>query len=147
MFSIVPLTKKSEWEWVSEKAGCSKCDDTKGVVAYRGRKIAAVVALDSWSYNSVTIHIAVDDILAFKHGFPEEVFNYVFKEANKGVVIGITPADNVKALKFNAHIGLEELYRIRDGYAIGVDYVVQQLRKENCRYIDHDETSAKSVAA
>ncbi len=74
-----------------------------------------------------------------KHGYPEEVFNYVFNTCDKGVVIGVTPSNNEQALKFNAHLGLTEIYRIKDGYDVGIDYVVQQLRKENCRYIEHGQ--------
>ena len=141
-----PLSDESEWKWISDRANCSYCDDSKGIIAYLDSDIVGAVALDSWSYNSVCIHIAVEDIKIFRHKFAEEVFSYIFQTCDKGVVIGITPADNEAALRFNAHIGLTELYRIQDGFKVGVDYVVQQLRKENCRYISH-EISAKSIAA
>ena len=84
--------------------------------------------------------------MLFRHGFAEEVFNYIFNTAGRGVVIGVTPADNAPALKFNKHIGLVELYRIKDGYAQGVDYVVQELRKENCRYIEHGKEINSNAA-
>lgn len=129
------LAHKREFLWVQEAAECAYCDDMNGIVAYRDGKLVAGVLLESWSHNSVTIHIRVDDPLVFKHGFAEECYEYIFNTADKGVLIGITPANNAKALKFNKHIGLNEIYRIKDGYDVGVDYVVQEARKENCKYL------------
>jgi len=132
---IEPMEYEHQFTWLSERAECSHCEDTKGIVVYRDDQLVGAVAMDSWSYNSCTIHIAIDDMLAFKNNFPEEVFNYIFNTCDKGVVIGVTPADNERALRFNKTVGLVELYRIKDGYEVGVDYVVQELRKENCKYL------------
>jgi len=135
-----------EFDWIQKRAECARCEDTKGIVIHRNSQVVGAVVLDSWSYNSVTIHVAIDDLLCMKHGFPEEVFNYIFNTCDKGVVIGITPANNEKALRFNKRIGLVELYRIRDGYDVGIDYVVQELRKENCRYIEHGQKDNSKAA-
>ena len=145
-YEFKPLNLRPEWKWVAERAKCSLCEDTKGIVAYLGDKIVAIVALDSWSYNSVTIHIAVEDPYVFRHGFAEECFNYIFNTCGKGVLIGVTPANNEVALKFNRHVGLVEIYRISDGYDLGIDYVVQELRKEDCRYIEHGQEIHSNAA-
>ena len=111
-------------------------DDTKGITAWGDDGIPqAVCVLDSWSYNSCQIHIWIENAFVLKHGFAEEVFKYVFDTCNRNLIIGVTPADNPKAIKFIKHIGFEEIFRIRDGYREGVDYVVTEIRKENCRYI------------
>jgi hypothetical protein len=136
-WTVQALTLPEEFKWVQEAAECAWCDDMNGIVCYRDGNLVAGILLESWSHNSVTIHIRVDDPLVFKNRFAEECFNYIFCTAGKGVLIGVTPANNIKALRFNRHIGLREIYRISDGYAVGVDYVVQELRKENCRYIEH----------
>ena len=130
-YKFKPLDNRHEWEWLSNRAKCGYCDDMRGVVAYRGNTIVAAVALDSWSETSCTIHVAIEDPMVLRHGFAHEVFNYVFTFANRKLIIGITPSDNKKALKFNKHIGFKEIYRIRDGYREGVDYVVQEYRKED----------------
>lgn len=145
-WEFFPMRLRNEFLWLKEKAECTLTDDMNGIAAYRDDLIVAAVGLESWSYNSVTIHIAVEDPLVFKHGYAEEVFDYIFNTCDKGVVIGVTPEHNVKALKFNKHVGLEEIYRISDGYDIGIDYVVQELRKENCRYIDHGKKEHSNAA-
>jgi len=145
---IKQMSTKEEWLWVSSRADRNGCTDTKGIIAWKDDKIVGGVVLDSWSFNAVNIHIALEDSHVMRHGFPEEVFNYIFNTCEKGVVIGVTPADNERALKFNKRVGLEELYRVKDGYKVGVDYVVQELRKENCKYLrDNDGQEINSRAA
>ena len=110
--------------------------DTKGIIAWGDDGIPqAICVLDSWSFTSCQIHIWIENAFVLKHGFAEEVFKYVFDTCSRSLIIGVTPADNPKALKFIKHIGFEEIFRIRDGHAEGVDYVVTEIRKENCRYI------------
>ena len=133
------LYTRDEWAWIESRAECNWCSDTKGIVAYKGLDIVAAIALDSWSYNSVFIHVAVEDKWVFKHGFAEECFNYIFNTAERRILLGATPSNNVAALKFNQHLGLKPIYTIKDGYADGVDYVIQELRKEDCRYIEHGQ--------
>ena len=112
------------------------CADTKGIMAVDEEGIPqAICVLDSWSFNSCQIHIWIENAFVLKHGFAEEVFNYIFNTCGRNVVIGVTPDNNVKALKFIKHIGLEEVCRIKDGYAEGVDYIITEIRRENCRYI------------
>ena len=139
VWNFYPMRLRNEFLWLKERAGCTITDDMNGISAYRDDDMVAAVGLESWSKNSVTIHLAVEDPLVFKHRFAEEVFEYIFNECDKGVLIGVTPENNEKALKFNKHIGLREIYRIKDAYDVGIDYVVQELRKEDCRYIEHGQ--------
>ena len=112
------------------------CEDSKGIVATDDEGMPqAICVLDSWTYNSCQIHIWIENAFVLKHGFAEEVFRYVFNTCGRNLIVGVTPADNPKALKFIKHIGLEEIFRIKDGNQIGVDLVVTEIRKENCRYL------------
>ncbi len=149
MIRFVPMTTKEQWDWASSRANCCYCADTKGIIAVDDTgAIQAAVILDSWSENSVTSHIAIDNPLVLRHGFLEEVCNHVFNVCGRGVLIGITPSDNEAALRFNEKIGWVELYRIRDAYKVGVDYVVQEIRKETCKYLREDNgKEIRTVAA
>ena len=147
MISFLPMTRKEEWEWIHARAECVLAADTKGVVAYKDGKIVAIVALDSWAHNSVHIHLAIEDPHVLRHGLREEVFNYIFNDCDKGVIIGVTPASNVKALRFNKHIGFEEVFRLKDGFEVGIDFVVTEYRKENCKFIRKEDGQIRSRAA
>ena len=122
--------------YMPQNARPNMCEDTKGIIAWGDDDIpVAVCVLDTWSFNSCQIHIWIENAFVLKHGFAEEVFNYVFNTSGRNMIIGVTPSDNPKALKFIKHIGFVELFRIKDGHQQGVDYVVTEIRKEKCRYI------------
>lgn len=131
---FAPL-REAGWKWLEERAKPVRCEDTTGVMALRGKEIIAAVAFDSWTENSCLAHIAIKDPFVLRHGLLELVFDFAFHHAGRGVVYGMTPADNQKALRFNKKIGFQELYRLRDGYKAGVDYVLQEMRRETCRWI------------
>lgn len=118
------------------------CEDTKGITAVDANGFpAAICVVDSWSYNSCIMHIWIKNPMVLRRGFAEQVFGFVFSEqSGRTKVLGITPADNQQALKFNQRIGFREVYRIEDGYKQGIDFVVQEINKSECRYIEHGVT-------
>lgn len=117
------------------------CVDSRGVFAIDKdtKELLAACIFDSWSFNSCQIHIYIANPFVLKHGFAEEVFGFAFgSESGREIIIGVTPADNERAIKFIKNIGFEEVARIKDGYKKGVDYVLTQIRKEDCKWISHD---------
>jgi hypothetical protein len=146
-YIIKGMDLQREWDWIAARAECVQSADSKGMVAYRDGEIACAVAFDHWSHNSVHIHTAFVDLLPFKHGWPEAVFDYVFNQCDKGVIMGVTPASNVKAVRFNKHIGFVELFRVKDGFEVGIDFVVTEYRKENCKYLRNQDGQIRSRAA
>lgn len=147
MISFHAMETKAEWDWIAARAECVYCADSKGMVAYKDGKLVGAVAFDHWSHNSCHIHIAVEDMLIFKHGWPEAVFGYIFNQCDKGIIMGITPACNERALKFILHIGFVEVYRLKDGFEVGIDFVCTEYRKENCKYIRNYDGQIRSRAA
>ena len=120
-----------EADWFLKRNKICQVNDVKGIVAWRDQEILAMVLLDTWSKNSCQIHVAIDSPIVLRHGYKEEVLDYVFQTCDRGMIIGVTPSDNKKALKFNDHIGFVEVYRIKDAHEVGIDLVVQELRKED----------------
>jgi hypothetical protein len=115
---------------------------TRGLVAIGTNGAPdGVVLLDNWSENAVMGHIAVQNPIALRELLPA-AFNYVFNFCQKGMMLGCVPADVTKALKLNAHIGFKEIYRIKDGWDVGIDVVMLQMLKDDCKYV----TKIKEVA-
>jgi hypothetical protein len=107
---------------------------TRGLIAIDSSgKPQGVVILDNWAENSVMGHIAIQHPMAMRK-LPFEALDHVFNTCQKGMFIGIIPGDNPKSLKFHTHLGFEEIFRIKDGWSVGVDYIMVQLLRENCRY-------------
>lgn len=140
---FVPL-QKSHWPWISARANPEITPRTKGIVALdENGIILACAVFDTWTYTSGQVHVAIENKAAIRYGFIEVCMGYFFNTCDRKVMIGLTPANNLKSLKFNRHLGFTELFRVKDGYDHGVDYVVQELRKEDCRWIIHGKENSR----
>lgn len=110
-------------------------DSTGGIVAIDDNGVPqGVMLLDTWAENSVIGHTAIQHPMVLRE--MSEVLRYVFDTCDKGMLLGMIISNNKKSLRFHKHIGFTELYRIIDGYALGVDIVLVQLLRENCRYLN-----------
>ena len=140
----VPFDFSKHGIWMKERAHCVYCEDTMGVVIEdEGKPVACAIA-DSWCPNSAMGHVAVDDPRALRL-LLREFFTYVFVTGGRGILIGTTPSNNKPALKLARGMGFKAVTSIKDGYSPGVDFVVFQLNKEDCRFIPK-ETRLQEVA-
>lgn len=98
-------------------------------------EIVAAVGYDNWTPNSVQMHIWIPQPAKIGRFFVREGFRYPFEIGNKGLVIGLTPGNNAAALNFNKRVGFKEVYRMKDAWEAGVDVVVQEMRREDCRWL------------
>jgi hypothetical protein len=98
--------------------------------------IGAMVGYDNWTPNLVQMHIWIKNPEVYlSREFVQEAFRYPFIQGDRALVIGVTPGDNVRALEFNRKIGFIETYRVKDGWSPGTDMVIQEMRREACRWI------------
>ncbi len=124
---------------IPEEAQPALMENTRGIVACdEYGEPQGVCVLDSWSANSCQMHLWLKTPMVLRHGFQEEVFDFVFG-SGRNKIITVVPSNNEKVLRLlhNKKFGFKELTRIKDGFEMGVDYVVSELKKEDCRYIDH----------
>lgn len=109
--------------------------DAKGVVHEINRKIAAMVIYDRWSYNGVEAHVYSAAPTGIMHReYLREVFSYPFVQCGRAVVVIITPGDAELSLRLSAALGFKEVYRLRDYWRPGIDMVVKEMRKEECKW-------------
>lgn len=107
----------------------------KGIKLIKDGVVEAMAGYDHWTPNSVNMHMYVRDPKSITRAFVREVFRFPFEIGGRGLVIGVTPSDNAAALDLNKHVGFRETYRVKDGWDVGVDMVVQEMRKEECRWL------------
>ena len=138
----------SDWYWVRSHVECVMCADTKGIVATdeAGFILGAVIA-DSWSHNCVQAHLAATTPMVWKHGLHKEFFKWIFTETGREQIIGFTPANNKRAVKFNRHMGFTETYRLPDGYDKGVDYIMFRMLKSECKYLEQEDANTANQRA
>ena len=134
---MIVALKKEHWPDIEAIMPMVYQDDTTGVVALddtTGEFLGAVVCED-WTESMCSCHILLKDpFRALRAGLHNALADYVFVQAGRIKVMGLVPANNLRAQRLNRHFGFTELFRIEDGYKVGEDYVVMEMKKENCPY-------------
>lgn len=110
---------------------------TKNVVGLHNG--TACILYDNWTPNSVCVHSYIPEPRFLTKGFLREMFRYPFSHVDW--VIGVTPGDNAPALAFNKRIGFTLRDRLPDGFARGVDTVLQVMHHSDCRYWKRPNTA------
>ncbi len=134
-YQLLNLPVAAGKKYFRSKLHISFGDDLKGLVAYKDNEIAAVVGLHDWTDTACFAHWVIDKPLVLRHGFFEAVADYVFRQTGRDKIFGKITTQNVRSLRLAKHIGFTELCRMKDGYRKGVDMVLVELTKENCRYL------------
>jgi len=128
----------TDWGWVNQQVPIVQCSDTCGIMAIdldKNETVGAMI-LDNFTHNSVQTHFMISSSIVLKHGFLEECYDYVFNIEGKKFMYGMVPGDNEAAIKLNKKMGWTEKVRLTEAFKPGVDYVVMELKKENCRYLN-----------
>lgn len=128
-------------EWFHERTGYHLPSDFTAIEAVDGGGLVqGVVAYDHWTPNSAQIHVVLESASA---AIPllRKAFEHPFLRAKVGVLVGVVPAHNESCLKLAKRLGFVQMCRIRDGWRSGVDTVILELRKENCRWIPKEATT------
>jgi hypothetical protein len=144
---FIRMDADRDWASLHNVLPVNLCADTKGIIAVDTDTNApvAVCIMDNWTHTAVQVHFAVMRPMVLRHGFLEEIAYYVYDFCGRDLMIGLVPASNEKALKLDKHIGFEEVYRVKDGYDVDVDYVILELRKENCRWLTSEPVQVAEV--
>ena len=108
----------------------------KGVV---DGMVVCAAGFDRWTPNSCETHLWIRKPGDLTRYFIREVFHYLFVTCNLGLVIGITPCNNVAAIRFNKKLGWKTVCVLEDAYVAGTNTAIQVIRREECRWINQDE--------
>jgi RimJ/RimL family protein N-acetyltransferase len=98
--------------------------------------IQGIVGFDYWTPTAVQLHIWATPLGLRGGKLITEAFDYAFNQAGKKVAFGIIPSSNERALRFVRKVGFSEVCRLRDGWDEGVDMVINEMRADNCRWLN-----------
>ena len=134
--TIGPLIAEN-WDWIKLRARPVLCEDTDGIVAYRGGELVAAAVFDQWSANSCQVHMVIEDPFVIRHDFLYWAFHFPFVTRQKGLIVGFIPSDNHEALRLSKHLGFRETYRVPEADNLGVDFVLHEMRRFECRWLNY----------
>ena len=122
--------------WIAERANLvadSGFRAMKAVDEATGR-IVAMVGYDGWMDNACCAHIALAYPGALRHVL-KRAFTVPFRDLGVGIVIAKVLSTNAASLRLVRHLGFREVCRGRDWVRPGVDLVVHEMRREECRWV------------
>lgn len=129
---LVRAAPPAHFPWIVRRAGCSPTPEARAIEAVDAAgNVRGMVLYDAWTENAVQVHIAVETPMAWRALLPAGL-EYPFLQAKRGIIIGIISGQNRASLAFARRIGFREVARIPDGYRVGEEMVVFQLRREDC---------------
>lgn len=114
-----------------------------GIKKLSDGELVAMVGYDDWTSNSVQMHVWLKNARALDRTFIRECFRYPFETVGVGIVIGVTPCNNVAALELNRRLGYRRLLTVKDGFALGTDLAIQEMRREECRWLTRRVTHGR----
>lgn len=118
--------------------------DFNGIKLVVDGKLVAMTGFDYWTPNAAQIHIWLPQKLGLRGRlFFKELFHYIFVTCDKGVVLGTIPASNPACINFTRGMGFTALPSITDGWDVGVDMTISEMRRENCIWIDKQYRTKK----
>jgi hypothetical protein len=111
-------------------------ESTRGIVAYDmdTAETLAVFLMDSWTKTAAQVHQVILKTFVIRHGWFEEIARFMYGTAGRKKVYATVPDTHARALSLNEKIGFEQVARLSDAWDEGVDYLVLEMTRENCKY-------------
>ena len=126
-----------EFLWLVERTGCELTPSFRALKAVDGTgRIHGMVGYSGWTETMCMMHIALEHPAAFR-SLLYWAFRYPFEMAGRQIALASVRAANEKSVSLCKRVGFKEAYRIKDGVLPGEDMIIFEMRREECRFIDH----------
>lgn len=132
--NVVAATR-DDFAWLVERTQCGVTEGFRAIKAVDAEgRTRGMVGYDAWTENAVQAHMAVDSPMAWRT-LLRPAFAYPFEECGLGLILAVIPADNAKSVRLAKHFGFQEVWKLRDGWAAGVDLMFLEMRRDDCRWL------------
>lgn len=124
--------------WVTSKAGGTWVPGRGSTIGLASleRGLLAGVLFEDWNGANIVMHVAaVPDRHWLCREFLWYCFHYPFVELGVKRVTGIVPSSNLKARRFDEHLGFTLEATLKDAHPEG-DLLIYAMRKEDCRWLN-----------
>jgi hypothetical protein len=138
------------YPWIAKRASLVIGSQFRAIEAIDSNgRVHGAVGYDGWTPGAVCVHVALDHPAALRH-LLKPGFRIPFDEFGRKVVLATVLSSNARSLALVTSLGFIESHRIVDGWSEGVDMVLFEMRRGNCRWLAGENTKhkeAKSWAA
>lgn len=134
MGTLVQAAPWEHFDWLAKRSGCVLTADFRAIEALAAGRIVGMVGYCNWTRSAVQAHMAVDTPIAWRE-LLGPAFEYPFGECGRELIVALVPAGNLRSLRLTRRFGFVERYRVKDGAAVGEDFVLFEMRRTECRYL------------
>lgn len=114
----------------------SPSDDLRLIAhADANEQVDAVVAFNGFTHRIASIHVVGDGGKWIDRQMLRVVFDYAFNHCKLVALYGQVASNNERAMRLDLHLGFREVTRLRDAVADGVDLVILEMRRDECRWL------------
>ena len=131
----VQAAPESHYGWIAAKADLALSPGFRALEAldHEGA-IVGMVGYDGWTKSAVSMHVALDHPMALRR-LIRPAFGIAFYEFGKEVVVANVLSTNERSLRLVQKLGFREVYRGKDWIDRGVDLVLHEMRRRECRWL------------
>lgn len=101
----------------------------------RDGKIIACVLFDGYNGASIYMHVASSERNWVTREYIRAVFDYAFRQLGCRVIIGLVAESNLKARRFDEHLGFILTGKIPDGCPDG-DLLIYTMPRNGCKWLE-----------
>jgi RimJ/RimL family protein N-acetyltransferase len=135
----IPRSQR-EWEamaaFVRHHAGVLPNADARCIGWVSDHKLVMAVTFQAFLGKTAQIHVAMVPGWHFTpRAMLREVFHYAFDTAKLEMLLGVVNSKNVRAMRWDMHLGFRELHRLPGMHDDGGDIVLLGMKKAECRYL------------
>lgn len=125
----------ADFAWLVERTSCAVTSQFRAIKAVDDSgRIRGMVGYDGWTINAVQAHMAVEAPMVWR-SLLGPAFAYPFGECNRGLLLAAIPSHNTRSWGLALHFGFRVAHVVRDGWAVGDDLLLLELRREDCRFL------------
>lgn len=132
---IVRAAPPEHYGWIAKRANLVCGPSFRAIEAVDASgKVHGMVGYDGWTPNAVQMHVALDNPAALR-ALLKPGFSIPFVEFGRGVALATVLGTNGRSLELVPRLGFRFAHRIVDGYEPGVDVLLFEMRREDCRWL------------
>lgn len=122
-------------DYVDRLLGGSHDANARGIGLERDGRLVAGVKFDDWNQRSICMHVAAEGSSWMNREYLWYCFHYPFVELGVSKILGLVAESNVRARRFDEHLGFRLEYSIADAHPDGA-LLIYSMTKEQCRFLE-----------
>lgn len=119
--------------WMEERGSGTYHPRVQCIGYERDGRLVAGVMYECWNDASLWIHVAGEGKHWLTREFLRVAFDYPFGQLKAKVLVGLVPANNERARRFDEHLGFKYLATIPHGHKDG-DLLIYTMLADECRW-------------